>query len=89
MGVKSIIGKECSFQPAETTFRETYIMMGVPSCITEELLLQDEEVLEASRMTKWIKQTQTTTTTDMMKVVLSGKQHPPPPDLQGDTEVTG
>ena len=86
MEVKSINGKECSFQPAETTFRKIYIMMGVPSCITEELLLQDEEVLEASGMTKWMK-TQTTTPTDIMKVVLSGKQHPP--DLQGDTEVTG
>ena len=43
-----------------------------------ELLLQDEEILEASRITKWMKETQTTTTTDMMKVVLSGKKHPPP-----------
>ena len=87
MEVKSINGKECSFQPVGTTFRKTYIMMGVPSCITEKLLLQDEEVLEVSRMTKWMKKTHATTTTDMMKVVLSGKQHPP--DLQGDTEVTG
>ena len=30
MEVKSINGKECSLQPAETTFRKTYIMMGVP-----------------------------------------------------------
>ena len=28
-------------------------MMTVPSCVTEELLNQDKEVLEDSRMTKW------------------------------------
>ena len=27
--------------------------MGVPSCIAEELLLQDDMVLEATQMTKW------------------------------------
>ena len=27
--------------------------MGVPSYVTEELLQQDKEVIEASRMTKW------------------------------------
>ena len=70
MEVKSFNDKKCSFQPVETTFRKTYIILGVPSCITEELLLKDEEVLEASRMTKWMNKTQTTTTTDMMKVAL-------------------
>ena len=40
--------------------------------------IKDEEVIEASRITKWMKETHTTSTTDMIKVVLSGKPPPPP-----------
>ena len=47
--VKDLKGKQCSFRPMDTMFRKTYILMEVPSCITEELLLQDDMVLEAYR----------------------------------------
>ena len=45
--LKAINGKECSFRPLGTQSRKTYIMMGVPPCVTEELLQQgipDDEV---------------------------------------------
>ena len=60
------VGKECSFQPMNTMFRETYILMGVPSCITEELLLQDDMVLEATWMTKWNNNRKLANHTDMV-----------------------
>ena len=50
--------------------------MGVPTCVTEELLLQNKEVLEASRMTKWNTEKQQAEPTNMVKIVLVGKQHP-------------
>ena len=33
--VKDLNGKEYSFQPMDTMFKKTYILMGVPSCITD------------------------------------------------------
>ena len=51
--LKTINGKECSFRPLVQQAKKAYIMMGVPSCVTDELLQQDKEALEASRMTKW------------------------------------
>ena len=51
-------------------------MLGVSSCITEELLQQDKEVLEASRMTKWNSEKQKSEHTNMVKVVLVEKHHP-------------
>ena len=50
--------------------------MGVPRCITAKLLLQDEQVLDAKRMTRCDSATKLAVPTDMVKVVLSGKQHP-------------
>ena len=72
---KAINGKECSFRQLENQTRKTYIMMGVLSCVTEELLQQDREVLEASRMTKWNTENQKSGPTNMVKAVLVGKQH--------------
>ena len=77
VGLRTIDGKACSFRPLESGPRRTYILMGVPSCITEQLLMQDEEVLEAERMTRWDPTAKLAKPTDMMKVTLSGKQHPP------------
>ena len=59
----------------DTMFKKTYILMGVPSCITEELLLQDDMVLEATRMTQWNNNTKLANHTVMEKVVLTGKEH--------------
>ena len=50
--LKTINGRDCSCRTLDNPDRKVYIMMGVPSCVTEELLRQDKEVLEASRMTK-------------------------------------
>ena len=55
--------------------RKTYILMGVPSCITEELPQQDDMVLEATRMTKWNNNITLANHTDIVKVVLKGKEH--------------
>ena len=74
--LKAINRKECSFRPLGNQTRKAYIMMGVPSCVTEELLKQDNEVLEASRMTKWNTEKQKSELTNMIRVVLVGKQHP-------------
>ena len=74
--LKTINGKECSFRPLGNQARKAYIMMGVLSCVTEELLQQNKEVLEASRMTKWHTEKQQAEPTHMVKVVLVGKQHP-------------
>ena len=74
--IKTINGRDCSFRTLDNQTRKAYIMMGVPSCVTEELIRQDKEVLEASRMTKWNTDTQQAETTNMVKVVLVGKQHP-------------
>ena len=41
------------FSSLESGTRRTFILMGVPKCITEMLLLQDEQVLGAERMTRW------------------------------------
>ena len=71
--VKDLNGKECSFQHMDTIFRKTYILMGVPFCIREELLIQDDMVLEARRMTKWNNNTKLANHTDMVKVVLTRK----------------
>ena len=46
------------------------IMMGVPSCVTEELLQLDKEVLEASRMTKSNTEKEKLEPTNKVKVVL-------------------
>ena len=74
--LKTINGKDCSFRPLGNQARMTYIMMGVPSCVTIELLLQDKDVLEASRMTKWNIEKQQAEPTSMVNIVLVGKQHP-------------
>ena len=73
--LKAINGKECSFRPLGNQTRKAYIMMGVPSCVSE-LLQQDKDVLEASRMTKWNSDKQKSEPTNMVNVVLVGKQHP-------------
>ena len=49
------------------------MLMRVSSCITEELLIQDDMVLEATRMTKWNSKTKLANHTDMVKVNLTGK----------------
>ena len=73
---KNINGKECSFRPLGNQARKAYILMGVPSCVIEELLQQDKEILEASRMTKWNTEKQQAEPTNMVKIVLVGKQLP-------------
>ena len=35
---KTINGKECSFRPLGNQIRKAYMMMGVPSCVTNKLL---------------------------------------------------
>ena len=50
-GLRSLNGKTCAFLPLESGTRRTFILMGVSRCITEKLLLQDEQVLDAERMT--------------------------------------
>ena len=40
--LKTINGKDCSFRPLGNQARRAYIMMGVPSCVTVELLLQGQ-----------------------------------------------
>ena len=75
-GLRSLNGKTCAFLPLESGTRRTFILMGVPKCITEKLLLQDEQVLDAERMTRWDSAAKVAVPTDMVKVVLSGKQHP-------------
>ena len=75
-GLHSLNGKTCAFLPLESGTRRTFILMGVPKCITEKLLLQDEQVLDAERMTRWDAAAKVAVPTDMVKVVLAGKQHP-------------
>ena len=74
--IRSLNGKTCAFLPLESGTRRTFILMGVPKCITEKLLLQDEQVLVAERMTRWDATAKVAVPTDMVKVVLAGKQHP-------------
>ena len=74
--LKNINGKECAFRPLGNQAKKAYILMGVPTCVTEELLLQDKEVIEASRMTKWNTEKQQAEPTNLVKIVLVGKQHP-------------
>ena len=74
--LRSLNGKTCAFLPLESGTRRTFILMGVTRCITEKLLLQDEQVLDAERMTRWDSAAKLAVPTDMVKVVLSGKQHP-------------
>ena len=74
--LRSLNGKTCAFLPLESGTRRTFILMGVPKCITEKLLLQDEQVLVAERMTRWDATAKVAVPTDMVKVVLAGKQHP-------------
>ena len=64
--LKTINGKEYSFRPLGNQTRKAYMMMEVPSCVTEELLQQDKEVLEASRMTKWNSEKQKSEPTNMV-----------------------
>ena len=71
--VKDLNRKELSFRPMYTIFRKTYILMGVPSCIKEERLPQDDMVLEDTPMTKW-NDTKLANHTEMVKVVLTGKE---------------
>ena len=73
--LRSLNGKTCAFLPLESGTRRTFILMGVPKCITEKLL-QDEQVLVAERMTRWDATAKVAVPTDMVKVVLAGKQHP-------------
>ena len=61
-------GKECYFRPLGNQTRKAYIMIGVPSCVTEELLQQGKEVLEASRMTTWNSEKQKSEPTNMVNV---------------------
>ena len=75
-GLRTLNGKTCAFLPPESGTRRTFILMGVPRCITEKLLLQDEQVLEAERMTRWNSAAKLAVPTDMVKIVLTGKQHP-------------
>ena len=56
--------------------QEDFHSDGDPKCITEKLLLQDEQVLDAERMTRWDATAKVAVPTDMVKVVLAGKQHP-------------
>ena len=56
--------------------RKAYIMMGVPSCVTQKLLHRDKDELEASRMTKWNTEKQKSEPTNMVNVLLVGSQHP-------------
>ena len=72
--MKGFNGKECSFRPIDTISMKTYILMGVPICTTEELILQDDVVLEATRMTKWNNKTKLENHTEIVKVVLTGKE---------------
>ena len=74
--LRSLNGKTCAFLPLESGTRRTFILMGVPKCITEKLLLQDEQVLDAQRMTRWDATAKVAVPTYMVKVVLAGKQHP-------------
>ena len=74
--LKNINGKECSFRPLGNHARKAYILMGVATCVTKELLLKNKEVLEASRMTKWNTEKQQAEPTNMVKIILVGKQHP-------------
>ena len=76
VGLRTLNGKTCVFLPLESWTRRTYILMGVPRCITANLLLQDEQVHDAERMTCWDPAAKLAVPTDMVKVVLSGKQHP-------------
>ena len=73
---KEVNGKDCAFGPLGNRAKKAYIMMGVPACVTEELLLQDKEVIEASRMTKWNTEKKKAEPTNLVKIVLAGKQHP-------------
>ena len=52
-GLQILNWKTCSFHPLESSPRRTYILMGVPKCITAQILLQDDQVHEAERMTRW------------------------------------
>ena len=52
-GLQTLNGKTCAFLPQGSGTRRTFILMGVPRCITEKLLLQDEQVQGAERMTRW------------------------------------
>ena len=75
-GLRTLNGKTCTFLPLKLGTRRTYILMRVPRCITAKLLLQDEQVQDAERMTRWDPVAKLAVPTDMVKVVLSGKQHP-------------
>ena len=74
--LKKINGKDCAFRPLGNQAKKAYIMMGVTTCVTEELLLQDKEVIEAARMTKWNTEKQQAEPTNLVRIVLVGKQHP-------------
>ena len=74
--LKKINAKDCAFRPLMNQAKNAYIMMGVPACVTEELLLQDKEVFEAARMTKWNTEKKQAKPTNLVKIVLAGKQHP-------------
>ena len=76
LGIQNINEKTCSFKLMEQEQKRTYILMGVPQCVTPELLKQDDVVLEAIRMTKWDNNAKMSTPTDMVKVVLTGNTHP-------------
>ena len=74
----NIRGKKVSFnrmEPAEES--RTYLLMGVPLCVPDELLKADPGVISATRMARWCKQSKSAQPTEMVKVQLAGKEHLP------------
>ena len=73
----NIRGKKVSFNRMEPAGESrTYVLMGVPLCVPEELLQADPAVISATRMTRWCKQSKSAQPTEMVKIQLAGKEHP-------------
>ena len=85
-GIKALNRKSVSFRPLELGPRRTYIQMGA-QLYYPQLLLQDDLVQKAERMTRWDAVAKVAVPSDMMKVTLSGKQHPE--RFSRGTKVTG
>ena len=74
----NIRGKKVSFNRMEPAGESrTYVLMGVPLCVPENLPQADPAVISATRMTRWCKQSKSAQPTEMVKVQLAGKEHPP------------
>ena len=74
----NIRGKKVSFNRMEPAGESrTYVLMGVPLCVPEELLQADPAVISATRMPRWCKQSKSAQPTEMVKVQLAGKEHHP------------